>query len=63
MTKLGFYHKDEFGTATKVIKEYDDCPLQTNFERIVEEFKNFLLAVGFSPNTVDCLDIVEREDD
>ena len=61
MTKLGFYRKDEFGSVTKLIKEYDDSPLQTDFERMVDEFKSFMLAVGFLPETVDCIDIVERE--
>jgi len=39
-----------------------DSNIQTQLELLVEEFKCFLMGVGFSPETVEMIQIVEELD-
>ena len=61
MSKLGFYFKDEFNNVTKVIKEWDEVVLISEFEKIIDEFKSFMIAAGYSPEMVNQIDIVEED--
>ena len=49
------------GIVTKLFRSIPEPRLQTDFELLVEEFKNFLKAVGFTNETVEKVQIVEEE--
>jgi hypothetical protein len=61
MLKIGFSYSDELGQETKLEKSFtlDTLECLGSFELLVNEFKYFLLAKGFSRETVDCIQIVE----
>lgn len=54
-----FFYKDNFGNITEMNKVIDagaTLMCVTEFESHVEKFKLFLLACGYSSNTVDKID-------
>ena len=62
--KIDFAYIDEFNNESRLIKTLMkvDSEIQTQLELLVEEFKCFLMSVGFSPNTVEMIQIVEELD-
>lgn len=60
-SKLGFFFKNEFGDVTQVTKQWDEVVLISEFEKIVDEFKSFMISIGYSPETVSCIQIVEED--
>lgn len=62
--KINFSYTDEFGQETNLNKSYDDAVLMdnTSFDFLVEQFKCFLYATGFSKRLVDKIQIVEDEE-
>jgi len=60
--KIDFAYTDEFGNENRLIKTLMkvDFEFQTQLELLVEEFKCFLMSAGFSPNTVEMIQIVEE---
>jgi hypothetical protein len=65
MLKISFSFTDEFNQEsilTKTITDHvlDDIP---TFDLLVDEFKKFLLASGFSENSVKQLQIVELDEE
>jgi len=63
MLKLGFYYKNEFGEESKLEKTFtpDTLDMTSQFDLLVDEFKNFLVGAGFSTEHVDKIKIVEEE--
>ena len=61
--KIDFSYIDEFNNENRLIKTLMkvDSGIQTQLELLVEEFKCFLMGVGFSPETIDAIQIVENE--
>jgi hypothetical protein len=59
--EIDFRYKNDIGIETKVSRSIPEPTLQTDFELLVEEFKNFLKAVGFTNETVEKVQIVEEE--
>ena len=62
--KIDFSYTDEFCNENRLIKTLMkvDSEIQTQIELLVEEFKCFLMGVGFSPETVEMIQIVEELD-
>ena len=62
--KIDFSYTDEFNNENRLIKTLMkvDSEIQTQLELLVEEFKCFLMGVGFSPDTVEMIQIVEELD-
>ena len=60
--KIDFAYTDEFDNKSRLIKTLMkvDSNIQTQLELLIEEFKCFLMGVGFSPETVDAIQIVEN---
>ena len=60
--KIDFAYTDEFGNENRLIKTLMkvDSGIQTQLELLVEEFKCFLMSAGFSPNTIEMIQIVEE---
>ena len=60
--KIDFAYTDEFGNENRLIKTLMkvDFEFQTQLELLVEEFKCFVMSAGFSPNTVEMIQIVEE---
>ena len=60
--KIDFSYIDEFGNENRLIKTITkvDFEIQTQLELLVEEFKCFLMGAGFSPETVEMIQIVEE---
>jgi len=60
--KIDFFYIDEFGNENRLIKTIIkvDSGIQTQLELLVEEFKCFLMGVGFSPETIGMIQIVEE---
>ena len=60
--KIDFAYTDEFDNNSRLIKTLMkvDSNIQTQLELLIEEFKCFLMGVGFSPETVDAIQIVEN---
>jgi len=56
-----FSHTDEFGDTCNFERELsvDSVDTEFPFENLVEQFKCFLLAQGYSSKTVDKLQIEE----
>jgi hypothetical protein len=61
MIKIYFSYTDECGESTTIIKNCSDTILSeySEFEFLIDEFKEFLFAHGFAQETVDKLQIVE----
>lgn len=60
--KLTFSFADEFGQESTLNKTFttDIYEVTPQFELLIEEFKKFLLATGFSVEHVDQVQIVEE---
>ena len=60
--KIDFSYTDEFCNENRLIKTLMkvDSGIQTQLELLVEEFKCFLMGIGFSPETVEMIQIVEE---
>ena len=60
--KIDFSFTDEFGQETRLIKTTTTAVFsdKNQFEFLVDEFKLFLIASGYSPETVDAIQIVEN---
>jgi len=60
--KIDFAYIDEFNNESRLIKTLMkvDSEIQTQIELLVEEFKCFLMGVGFSHNTVEMIQIIEE---
>ena len=61
--KIDFSYTDEYGQESRLTKTIlkVDSNIQTQLELLVEEFKCFMMSVGFSPKTVELIQIVEEE--
>lgn len=59
--KIEFAHIDEFGQESRVIKTFTEAVLMdtTPLEFLLEEFKSFLLASGFSNTNVEKIQYIE----
>jgi len=62
--KTDFAYTDEFGQESRITKTFTDAVFmdKTSLEFLVDEFKNFLMGIGLTPETVNKIDIVEDED-
>jgi len=60
--KIDFAYTDEFDNKSRLIKTLMkvDSNIQTQLELLIEEFKCFLMGIGFSPETVEMIQIVEE---
>ena len=60
--KIDFSFTDEFGQETRLIKNVTTAVFleKNQFEFLVDEFKLFLIALGYSPETVNAIRIVEN---
>jgi len=60
--KIDFAFTDEFGQENRLIKTTTTAVFldKNQFEFLVDEFKNFLLAMEYSPETVNAIQIVEE---
>ena len=65
VTKIGFMFQDEFGNLTELKKEISDPMYEMihPLEFMLENFQEFLLALGYHSNTVDKIQIVEDDDE
>ncbi len=65
MIKLNFSYTDEFGEETNVSKTYTDAVFidRTPFEFLVDEFKLFMLSMGYSKNLVDKIEIIDDDEE
>jgi len=61
--KIDFAFTDEFGQENRLIKTVTTAVFleKNQFEFLVDEFKIFLIAMGYSPETVDVIQIVEND--
>ena len=61
--KIDFSYTDEYGQESRLTKTIlkVDYNIQTQLELLVEEFKCFMMSAGFSPETVELIQIVEEE--
>ena len=61
--KIDFSFTDELGQESRLTKTIlkVDSNIQTQLELLVEEFKCFMMSAGFSPETVELIQIVEEE--
>jgi hypothetical protein len=61
MIKINFSYIDEFNQESTLIKTYTDAIFidQTAFSLLVDEFRKFLVATGFSQEYVDKIVIQE----
>ena len=59
---IDFTFIDEFGQESRLIKTVTTAVFleKNQFEFLFDEFKNFLLAMEYSPETVDAIQIVEN---
>ena len=59
--KIDFAFTDEFGQESRLIKTVTNAVFidKNQFEFLVDEFKLFLIASGYSPETVDAIQIIE----
>jgi hypothetical protein len=64
VTKIGFMFQDEYGNLTELKKEIPEpgYDMIHPLEFMLENFQEFLLALGYHPNTVDKIQIVEDDD-
>lgn len=61
--KIDFAFTDEFGNESRLTKSFTEgSSMDTDLSFLVDEFKYFLLGIGFAQNTVDCIQIVEDEE-
>ena len=60
--KIYFSFTDEFGQESRLIKNVTTAVFleKNQFEFLVDEFKLFLIALGYSPETVNAIRIVEN---
>ena len=60
--KLKFEYIDEFGQKYKYQTSLDVCNIDEvgSFELSVEQFKQFLLAQGYTQKTVDKIQLIEK---
>jgi len=60
--KIDFAYTDEYSQESRLTKTIlkVDSEIQTQLELLVEEFKCFLMGVGFSPDIVEMVQIVEE---
>ena len=60
---VDFSFTDEFGNITHMEKKYPEPPSEEALDMyfLLEEFKCFLLCAGFSPNSVDKIQVCEDE--
>lgn len=60
--KIDFGYTDEFGQESRLIKTFDECVLEdmSSFELLVEEFKLFVRAAGFT--NAEKISITEDEE-
>ena len=61
--KVDFAFTDEFGQESRLIKTVTTAVFieKNQFEFLVDEFKLFLISTGYSPETVDAVQIVEND--
>lgn len=61
MLKMSFYYKDEFNQTSRLTKTFTDSNIEfvSHFELLLDEFKKFLISSGFSPESVDKIQIIE----
>jgi hypothetical protein len=61
MIKINFSYTDEFNQESTLTKTYTDAIFidQTAFSLLVDEFKNFMIATGFSQEDVDRIIVQE----
>ena len=59
--KIDFSFTDEYGQESRLIKNFKAVVFidKNQFEFLVDEFKLFLIASGYSPEIVDMIQIVE----
>ena len=59
--KIDFAFTDEFGQESRLVKTVTTAVFieKNQFEFLVDEFKLFLIASGYSPETVDAIQIIE----
>lgn len=58
MEKVSFSYTDEFGNENNMSKSFDSYG-ESQLECLVNEFKCFLLSMGYHPDTVNKVEIVE----
>ena len=60
--KIDFAFTDEFGQESRLIKSVTTAVFidKNQFEFLVDEFKLFLIAMGYLPETVEVIQIVEN---
>jgi len=60
--KIDFSFTDEFGQESRLTKTVTTAVFieKNQFEFLVDEFKLFLIATGYSPETVDAIQIMEN---
>ena len=60
--KIDFAFTDEFGQESRLVKTVTTAVFieKNQFEFLVDEFKLFMIATGYSPETVDAIQIVEN---
>lgn len=61
--KTHFEYTDEFNSTTKLSKTHEDyinVLEEGSFDFLVDEFKMFMLACGFSQKLVNSIQIVEE---
>ena len=60
---ISFSFTDEFDQKSEMNKtiSMDSIDLSSQFEVLVEEFKNFMLMTGFAQSSVNKIQIVEKE--
>ena len=61
--KIDYAFTDEYGQESRLIKTVTTAVFidKNQFEFLVDEFKHFMIAMGYSPETVDAIQIVEND--
>ena len=62
MLEYGFYYKNELGCETKLHTTRESINIETPLEALVEEFRCFLKAIGFTDKNANAIDIIEDDE-
>ena len=65
MLKVNFSYSDAFNQETNLAKTFtnDILDVETEFDVLVSEFKNFLCAACFAKELIDTIQVVEINED
>lgn len=63
--KIDFLFQDEYNQESRLVKTFNPTVFedQDTFDFLVDEFKNFMLSIGFTLELVDKIVILDKSED